>query len=91
MGGVREEMRQIMTTDVGMLRNETGLLRAKRALGRLARQVPAEAWRTANQLLTARLIAHAALRRRESRGGHRRIDYPPAARPAAHKIGGSSA
>lgn len=91
MAGVREEMRHILTTDVGMLRNETGLLRAKKALGRLARQVPVEAWRTANQLLTARLITQAALRRRESRGGHRRIDYPPAARPATHKIGGSTA
>jgi L-aspartate oxidase len=77
---LRQEMRQIMTTDVGMLRTESGLLRAKRALGRLAQQVPAEAWRTANQVLTARLITQGALRRRESRGGHRRLDYPPIAR-----------
>jgi L-aspartate oxidase len=77
---LRQEMRQIMTNDVGMLRTETGLLRAKRALGRLAQQVPPEAWRTANQVLTARLITQAALRRRESRGGHRRLDYPPIAR-----------
>ncbi|HWA15384.1 MAG TPA: FAD-binding protein, partial [Gemmatimonadales bacterium] len=77
---LREEMRQIMTNDVGMLRTETGLLRAKKALGRLAQQVPAEAWRTANQVLTARLITQGALRRRESRGGHRRLDYPPTAR-----------
>jgi len=78
--GLRAEMRQIMTTDVGMVRTETGLQHAKRALGRLARQVPPQAWRTANQILTARLITHAALRRRESRGGHRRLDYPPLAR-----------
>jgi len=31
-------------------------------------------------LLVARLITQAARRRRESRGGHRRLDYPPAAR-----------
>jgi aspartate oxidase len=30
-------------------------------------------------LLVARLITQAARRRRESRGGHRRLDYPPAA------------
>jgi L-aspartate oxidase len=70
-------MRQILTTEVGMVRTEAGLVRAKRALGRLARQTPPEAWRTANQILTARLITHAALRRRESVGGHRRLDYPP--------------
>lgn len=92
MASLRAEMRQIMTTEVGMVRTETGLTRAKRALARLARQVQPDAWRTANQVLTARLITHAALRRRESRGGHRRLDYPPlashtpqAARPAGRK------
>ena len=35
------------------------------------------AWRTRNQLLVASLITQAARRRRESRGGHRRLDYPP--------------
>jgi L-aspartate oxidase len=91
MARLRDEMRHIMTTEVGLVRTETGLTRAKRGLGKLARQIPPEAWRTANQVLTARLITHAALRRRESRGGHRRLDYPPAARPAVQRIGGSSA
>lgn len=77
MASLRAEMRQIMTTEVGMVRTAAGLTLAKRALARLARQVQPDAWRTANQVLTARLIAHAALRRRESRGGHRRLDYPP--------------
>ncbi len=68
-----------MTTDVGLVRTETGLQRARRTLARLSKAVPPEAWRTHNQLLVARLITHAALRRRESRGGHRRLDYPPLA------------
>ncbi|MBK6780362.1 MAG: FAD-dependent oxidoreductase [Gemmatimonadetes bacterium] len=79
---VRDEIRAIMTTDVGMVRTESGLRRARRALTALTARLPADAWRTHNMLLVARLITHAALRRRESRGGHRRLDYPPAARPA---------
>jgi succinate dehydrogenase/fumarate reductase flavoprotein subunit len=45
----------------------------------LTSAAPVGAWRTHNQLLVARLITQAARRRRESRGGHRRADYPPAA------------
>ena len=42
--------------------------------------IPYPTWvGTRNQLLVARLITQAARRRRESRGGHRRADYPPAA------------
>jgi len=75
--GLVAQMREIMTTEVALVRTETGLRQARRALARLARQIPPEAWRSANQILVARLITHAALRRRESRGGHRRLDYPP--------------
>jgi L-aspartate oxidase len=74
---LRAEMQQVMTSDVGLVRTEAGLRRARYALARLTRLLPPEAWRTHNQLLVARLITHAALRRRESRGGHRRLDYPP--------------
>jgi L-aspartate oxidase len=74
---IRTEMRAIMALEVGLVRTEASLRRARAALAALAKRTPAAAWRTANQLLTARLITHAALRRRESRGGHRRLDYPP--------------
>jgi L-aspartate oxidase len=75
---VRDEMRKVMTADVGLQRSEASLLHAERELDRLARTTPAAAWRTHNQLLVASLITQAARRRRESRGGHRRTDYPPA-------------
>jgi len=76
---VRAAMRETMTADVGVQRTEASLLHAEGELERLTRAAPPGAWRTHNQLLVARLITQAARRRRESRGGHRRADYPPAA------------
>jgi L-aspartate oxidase len=76
---IRHEMQELMTADVGVQRTESSLLHAEDGLDRLTRRTPAGAWRTANQLMVARLITQAARRRRESRGGHRRLDYPPAA------------
>jgi len=77
---VRSAMRETMTADVGVQRTEASLLHAEGELERLTQAAPPGAWRTHNQLLVARLITQAARRRRESRGGHRRADYPPAAR-----------
>jgi L-aspartate oxidase len=78
-GNIRREMQEIMTAGVGVQRTEASLLHAEDGLDRLTRRTPAGAWRTTNQLMVARLITQAARRRRESRGGHRRLDYPPAA------------
>lgn len=75
------EMRHIMTANVGVMRSEDSLLHAERELARLDALVPREDWRTRNQLLVARLISREALQRRESLGGHARLDYPPT--PAA--------
>ncbi|HEV7367304.1 MAG TPA: L-aspartate oxidase [Gemmatimonadales bacterium] len=74
---IRQEMRNLMTADVGVQRSEASLLHAERELERLTLATPPEAWRTHNQLLVAGLITQAARGRRESRGGHRRTDYPP--------------
>jgi L-aspartate oxidase len=74
---IRQEMRNLMTADVGVQRSESSLLHAERELERLTGTTPGGAWRTRNQLLVANLITKAARGRRESRGGHRRTDYPP--------------
>jgi len=70
--GIRQEMRNLMTADVGVLRSESSLLHAEGELDRLTLATPHAAWRTHNQLLIAGLITQAARRR-----GHRRTDYPP--------------
>ena len=75
---IRQAMRELMTSNVGVQRTEISLLHAEQELARLTRETPGAAWRTRNQLLVATLITQAARRRRESRGGHRRLDYPPA-------------
>jgi L-aspartate oxidase len=74
---IRQEMRNLMTANVGLQRSEGSLVLAEQELGRLTGSTPAAAWRTHNQLLVAGLITQAARGRRESRGGHRRTDYPP--------------
>jgi len=73
---LRHELRRLMTVEVGVERSEASLVRAGRALVELVAAAPRAAWRTRNQILVARLIVRAARRRRETRGGHARVDYP---------------
>jgi L-aspartate oxidase len=75
--GIRQQMREIMTAEVGVVRTEASLADADLGLARMEEATPIEAWRTRRQLLVARLITQSARDRRESRGGHRRADYPP--------------
>ena len=80
------EVRPLMWQHAGLFRDGKGL---ESVLGRLeelwsgldavtAGGLTADplAWRTATLVTVARLIARAALRRTESRGGHYRSDYP---------------
>lgn len=73
---LRVKMRSVMTRDVGLLRTEPGLAEAELALAALLVAVPEGAWHTADMLRLAALIARTARGRRESRGGHRRTDFP---------------
>ena len=80
------DIQALMWQHVGLFRDRGGLEQALRTLdpaweALMARLcdglVPdAAGWRTVSLLTTARLIARAALRREESRGGHYRADFP---------------
>jgi L-aspartate oxidase len=72
-------LRMAMSDDVGVVRDAAGLARALAVADRLEQEAPG-----ALPLIAARLIAGAALDRRESRGGHFRADWPATASVARH-------
>jgi L-aspartate oxidase len=72
--GTRAEVKGIMWSKAGIVRTEQGLRQALAALGEIAdRSLNTRSW---NFVTLARLVAEAALGRRESRGAHYRSDYP---------------
>jgi len=73
-----DAVRRLMWEKVGVVRDEASLAFAVAELDRLASRHPKAAGEARNLLGIARLVATAALERRESRGGHYRADYPDA-------------
>jgi L-aspartate oxidase len=72
--GTRAEVKRIMWSKAGIVRTEQGLREALAALDEIAgRSLNTRSW---NFVTLARLVAEAALGRRESRGAHYRSDYP---------------
>ena len=72
--GTRAEVKRIMWDKVGIVRDAKGLEEALASLGEIAaRPLNTRSW---NFVTLARLVAEAALSRRESRGAHYRKDYP---------------
>ncbi|MCK9993294.1 MAG: L-aspartate oxidase, partial [Alphaproteobacteria bacterium] len=69
-------LRDLMSQHAGVVRNEAGLRAGLAELDEMAQQAGNRSARAGNMLAAARLICLAALRRRESRGGHYREDYP---------------
>ena len=71
------DVRNVMYSNVGLVRNESGLREALARIGELAAEF-GDASELRNLLVVGELIAEAALARRESRGSHYRSDYPQA-------------
>jgi L-aspartate oxidase len=70
------DLRNVMYSNVGLVRNEFGLREALARIGELESATASQAGELRNLLVVGRLIAEAALARPESRGSHYRSDYP---------------
>ena len=85
-GEAAAEVRKIMTRHVGVLRDAAGLSLALRSLLALhGRALATQNLDLRNRTEAALLIAASAFRRRESRGGHFRSDFPVADPAQAHR------
>ena len=79
---IENSLNALMWRNVGISRHENGLQQATTQLEFWERYVSQrefasiQGWELQNQLLVARLMAAAALERRESRGVHARSDFP---------------
>jgi len=70
------DIRNVMYSNVGLVRDEAGLRAAIARLDDLNSEFGESRDELRNLLVVGRLIAEAALARRESRGSHYRSDYP---------------
>jgi L-aspartate oxidase len=75
-----DSVRAAMWQYAGISRTAKGLRAGLEALAEIERRLPEGATEELNLVQTGRLIAEAALLRKESRGGHYRADYPRAKR-----------
>lgn len=71
-----DDVRSIMWEHAGIARTAKGLRECLTVLSAIEQRLPVGATEEANMVQTARLIADAALLRKESRGGHYRSDFP---------------
>jgi L-aspartate oxidase len=79
-----DEVPDVMWDGAGLVRDAEGLRRAVARVGGVSRRLEAAGrpdvgrrqWEHASLALVGWLVARAALRREESRGGHRRADFP---------------
>lgn len=78
-----KELRALMYAHAGVIRDGSGLETLIRAIRRLEGE--ASRVRFGNILATAKLVASAAYRRTESRGGHFRADHPAAEEAFRHR------
>lgn len=91
IAGFKVELRNVMWEKAGIIRNEEGLNRALSVINSLKLDFNqeykcrnAEEYEFRNLLTVAGLIVRSAISRKESRGGHFRVDYPETAQEAVN-------
>jgi L-aspartate oxidase len=75
-----DDIRSVMWDHAGIDRTAKGLRKGLKLLDDIHGRLPVGATEETNMVATAKLIAEAALLRKESRGGHYRSDFPHAVR-----------
>ena len=75
-----DSIRDVMWEHAGIVRTARGLRSAGERLAEIGERLTAGMTEERNMLQTAQLVVEAALKRRESRGGHYRTDFPRAKR-----------
>jgi L-aspartate oxidase len=73
-----DRVREVMWRDAGIIRTAAGLRKAASELRDIEKRLPGGATEELNLAQTAQLVVQAAMRRKESRGGHYRADFPRA-------------
>jgi L-aspartate oxidase len=73
-----DRVREVMWQHAGIARTAKGLRTAVVELAEIEQRLPTGATEELNLVQTAQLIVDGALRRKESRGGHYRSDFPRA-------------
>jgi L-aspartate oxidase len=71
---LRQDLRETMTREVGLIRDEVGLISALETISSIEQAIMGDT-AMRNVIAVARLVAAAALTRRESRGSQFRSDY----------------
>ncbi len=72
------DLRAVMYSNVGLVRSDASLRTALARIATLNAAHPAQSIELRNLLTVGRLVTHAALARKESRGSHYRTDFPSA-------------
>lgn len=82
VGELKTRLRKLMTSNVGIIRNEEKLQEAMEQVIEMKKQIlgkvytTMEQWEFVNMLTLSELVIKSALMRTESRGAHFRTDYP---------------